>query len=135
MEQLTIGRLAKLAGIGVETIRFYERKGLVNRPPRKDFGYRQYPLSAVGRIRFIKRAKDLGFSLKEVSELLNLRVDPQTTCADVKSRAEKKIEDVSEKIMELQRIQNALGKLAASCHGDRPTGECPILEALDREEG
>ena len=135
MERLTIGVLAKLAGSGVETIRFYERKGLVIQPPRKGLSYRQYPLSVVGRIRFIKRAKDLGFSLKEVAELLNLRVDPQTTCADVKARAEKKIEDVADKIMELQRIQNALAKLAATCYGDRPTDECPILAALDKEEG
>ena len=131
---LTIGQLAKRSGIGIETVRFYERKGLVEEPPRTDSGYRQYPEDVVARIRFIRRAKELGFKLKEISELLSLRVDPDTKCADVKKQTELKIADVEEKIRVLQGIMTALKKLAASCVGTVPTSECPILEALDGQE-
>ena len=132
---LTIGQLAKRSGIGLETVRFYERKGLIEEPPRTLSGYRQYPENVVARIRFIIRAKELGFSLKEISGLLSLRVSPNTTCADVRRQAELKIADVEEKIRSLEGIRIALVKLAASCTGRGPTNECPILEALDREEG
>ncbi len=131
---LTIGQVAKHSGIGLETLRFYERKGLIEEPPRTDSGYRQYPEDVVGRIRFIKRAKELGFSLKEISDLLSLRVDPGTTCADVRKQTELKLTDVEEKIRALRRIKTALKKLAASCVGTGPTSECPILEALDSQE-
>jgi len=131
---LTIGQVAKHSGLGLETLRFYERKGLIEEPPRTDSGYRQYPEDVVGRIRFIKRTKELGFSLKEISELLSLRVDPGTTCADVRKQTELKLTDVEEKIRALRRIKTALKKLAASCVGTGPTSECPILEALDSQE-
>jgi len=131
---LTIGEVAKRSGIGLETVRFYERKGLIEEPPRTDSGYRQYPKDVVGRIRFIKRAKELGFSLKEISELLSLRVDPDTKCADVRKQTELKLADVGEKIRALQRIKTALKKLVASCVGTGPAGDCPILEALDSQE-
>jgi len=130
----TIGEIAKRSGIGIETVRFYERKGLIEEPPRTDSGYRQYPEEAVGRIRFIRRAKELGFALKEISELLSLRVDPDTTCADVREQTELKIADVEEKIRALQTIKTALEKLAVSCTGSGPTSECPFLEALDSQE-
>ncbi len=94
---LTIGQVAKRSGIGLETVRFYERKGLVEEPPRTVSGYRQYPEDVVSRIRFIRRAKELGFKLSEISELLSLRVDPDTTCADVKKRTELKIAEAEEK--------------------------------------
>ena len=81
---LTIGQVAQSADVGIQTERFYERKGLINEPPRSDSGYRQYSQEVISRLRFIRRAKELGFSLKEISELLSLRVDAQTTCADVK---------------------------------------------------
>ncbi len=131
---LTIGQVAKRSGIGLETVRFYERKGLVEEPPRTDSGYRQYPEEVVGRIRFIRRAKELGFALKEISELLSLRVNPDTTCVDVRKQTEFKISDVEEKIRVLKGIKTALEKLAASCVGTGPTSECPILEALDGQE-
>lgn len=134
MENLTIGQLAKEAKVNVETVRYYERRGLIPKPPRKDSGYRQYPPEAVSRIQFIKHAQELGFSLKEIAELLSLRVDPNTTCGDVKRRAESKIKEVEEKIQALQRIKRALAKLAALCRGRGPTSECPILEALDAEQ-
>ena len=131
---LTIGEIAKRAGIGLETVRFYERKGLIEEPPRTDSGYRQYPEDVVARLRFISRAKDLGFSLKEIAELFSLRVDPDTTCADIKRRAEAKITTMEEKIRSMQGIQRALTKLAASCSGTGPAGDCPILETLESQE-
>ena len=136
MENLTTGRLAQKAQVNVETVRYYERRGLIPEPPRGNSGYRQYSQDAVARIRFIKRAKELGFSLQEISELLSLRVDPETTCGDVKGRAEAKIADIEGKILALQSMKGALANLVASCSGDGPTSECPILEALDaKEEG
>jgi MerR family mercuric resistance operon transcriptional regulator len=134
MKPLSIGQVAQQAGIGVETVRFYERQGLLEEPARKESGYRQYQEDVVARLRFIKRAKELGFSLKEIKELLALRVDPDTTCAEVKGRALAKIADVEEKIQDLQRIKRALTKLTAVCRGSGPTSECPILDALNEEK-
>jgi MerR family copper efflux transcriptional regulator len=134
MKILTSGQLAKKAHVNVETIRYYERRGLMPEPHRSESGYRHYSQDSIARIQFIKRAKELGFSLKEVSELLYLRVDPNTTCADVKRMAEVKIADIKEKIHALERIKEALTKLRAACKGRGPAGKCPILEALDTEE-
>lgn len=133
MGTLKTGELAKRAGVNVETLRFYERKGLLPQPPRRESGYRQYPPENVRRIRFIKRAQELGFSLGEIKELLGLRVQAGTTCADVRERAEKKIRDVRQKIADLKAIERALGKLTASCSGRGPLTQCPILENLDGE--
>ncbi len=130
MEKLTIGRLAKKTGVNVETIRYYERRELIPEPPRLESGYRQYPQDAVARIQFIKHAKTLGFSLKEISELLSLRVAPNTTCGDVRRRAVAKIDEIDEKVRALRRIKMALKDLAAKCSGQGPTSECPILDAL-----
>ncbi len=131
---LTIGQVAHRAGLGVETVRFYERRGLIEEPPRKESGYRQYPEDVVARLRFIRRAKELGFSLKEIAELFSLRVDPDTTCADIKRQAEAKITTMDEKISSMQGIQRALTQLAASCSGTGPAGDCPILETLESQE-
>lgn len=134
MEHLKTGELAKRAGVNVETLRFYERKGLLPVPPRRESGYREYPEESVRRIRFIKRAQELGFSLGEIQDLLALRVQRGTTCAEVKERAELKIQDVRQKIADLKAIERALNKLAATCSGRGPiTGGCPILENLDGE--
>ena len=130
MEILTIGQLAKNAQVNVETVRYYERRGLLPKPPRRESGYREYPLDAVARLQFIKRAKELGFSLKEILELFSLRIDPHTTCGDVKKRAEHKIADIEERIRILQGMKKALAKLAGQCKGRGPTTECPILDAL-----
>jgi MerR family mercuric resistance operon transcriptional regulator len=134
MKPLTIGQVARHAGVGIETVRFYERQGLLEEPARKQSGYREYGEDVVARLRFIRRAKELGFSLKEIKELLALRVDPTTTCAEVRSKAAAKIADVEQKIEALQRIRTALVKLTAVCRGRGPTSECPILDALDKEE-
>lgn len=132
---LTIGKLASAAGVGVETIRFYEREGLLPKPPRKRSGYRQYPPDAVARVMFIRRAKELGFTLKEITELLELRVDPDKSCAEVRALAKAKIVDVEEKMADLARIKAALEGLAKACRGKGPTSECPILDAIEKEDG
>ena len=131
MEYLTIGQLARNAQVKVETVRYYERRGLIPEPPRKESGYRQYFQDDVIRIQFIKHSQRLGFTLKEIQDLLTLRVNPDTTCADVKRRAEVKIVDIEEKIQALQRMKRALMKLSSTCKGRGPIGECPILDALN----
>jgi MerR family mercuric resistance operon transcriptional regulator len=133
METFTIGQIARETGVGLETIRFYERKGLIENPPRRPSGYRAYPLETIDRVRFIRTAKDLGFSLKEIGELLSLRVDPVRSCGDIKAIAESKISDVEERIRTLQRMRRTLRKLAAACDAREPTSECPILESLGKE--
>ena len=131
MKSFTIGQVAKQAGVGVETVRFYEREGLLEEPERRESGYRQFDEDVVDRLRFIRRAKELGFTLKEIKELLGLRVDPATTCADVKQRAEEKVSDIENKIRTLQRMKRALVKLTKECRSNGPTSECPILDALE----
>ena len=94
MEKLTIGQLAKRANVNLETIRYYERRGLIPEPPRSESGYRMYSRDAVARTEFIKRAQALGFSLREISEIFALRMEPETTCGDMKAKVEAKIEDI-----------------------------------------
>lgn len=131
MRSMTIGQVAREAGVGIETIRFYERQGLIETPPRRESGYRQYPYEVVARLQFIRRAKGLGFTLKEIVELLSLRVDPDATCGDIKARAAAKIGDIEDKIRALQRMKTALEGLKSACDGMSSTTECPILESLD----
>lgn len=134
MSTLTIGQVARSAGVGIETVRFYEREGLLEEPPRRASGYRQYPEHVVKRIHFIKRAQQLGFSLKEITELLMLRVDEHMSCEDVKHRTETKIAEVERKLVELQRMRQALLQVAALCTGQGPASACPMLDALDQQE-
>ena len=131
MEQMTIGQVANRAEVGVETVRYYERQGLIEEPPRKAGGYRQYSTEAVKRIFFIKRAKELGFSLKDIKELLTLRLDPSAKCEDVRRQGLGKIAQIEGKIDTLNRMKNALEKLTAVCSGQEPVSNCPILEALE----
>ena len=128
---LTIGKLASRGGVNVQTIRYYERSGLLPEPRRATSGYRLYTDDAVRRLNFIKQAQLLGFSLSEIQELLSLRIESGTTCADVRQRARQKIVGVDTKIEDLQRIKRALTKLVATCRGNGPTSECPILDALE----
>ncbi len=134
METFSIGQVARKAGVGVETVRFYEREGLLEEPPRRASGYRQYSEQVVKRIHFIKRAQKLGFSLKEITELLLLRVDAQTSCDEVKQRTEAKIAEVEQKLVELQRMRQALLQVHSLCAGQGPTGRCPMLGALEEQE-
>lgn len=121
MESITIGTLAKKSNVRKETVRYYERRGLIPEPPRTESGYRQYSQEALTRILFIKRAQGLGFSLKEIGELLSLRVNKNTTCGDFKNIAEVKISEIEDKIRSLDEIKNALTKLVALCSGEGPT--------------
>ncbi len=130
MRAMTIGQVARLAGIGIETVRYYERQGLIPEPPRTRSGYRQYPEEVVSRLRFIRRAQDLGFALKEINELLNLRLDVAANRAEVRARAEAKIRDIEETIHELQNMWDALTRLTRACSAGGPAPGCPILEAL-----
>jgi MerR family copper efflux transcriptional regulator len=131
MKPLTIGQVARKAGVGVETVRFYERQGLLQRPDRKASGYRLFGPAAVARLRFIRRAKELGFTLREINDLLDLRAGNTATRADVRRRAEQKVADLDTRIRDLQRMREALIGLIAACHGDGPAEECPILRAID----
>jgi MerR family mercuric resistance operon transcriptional regulator len=132
MGTLTIGKLAKKTNVNIETIRYYERRSLIPKTNRRESGYREYSEDTVRRIKFIKHAKELGFSLKEINELLSLKLDPKTPCSKVKNRAEAKIADIEEKVKTLQRMKKALVKLTRACSGKGPVIECPILEALER---
>ena len=132
MTGLTISKAARKAGVGVETIRFYERECQIEQPPKPPTsGFRNYPGETVERIRFIRQAQQLGFSLREVCELLQLRADPQADAADVRVRATAKLANVTEKMRQLQHIKEALETLIAACPGHGTLGCCSIMEALE----
>ena len=133
-EFLTIGNLARRGGVNIQTIRYYERRGLIPKPNRSSSGYRLYNEEAVRRLGFVRKAQVLGFSLQEIDELLALRMQSGTSCAQVRQRARQKIAAVDEKISQLGRIRSALTELAAACRGNGPTSECPILEALEADQ-
>lgn len=130
MNNLTIGKVAKSTGFGIETVRYYEREGLIGPASRTESNYRIYREEDVARLRFIKHAKSLGFTLKEISELLALSHDPSMSKADVKRKTEDKIASIKAKIDDLCRILNALSQLNAQCDGHGPLGDCPILKTL-----
>ena len=132
MNVMTIGQVAKQSGTAVETIRFYEREGLIERPRRKESGYRQFGDEDIKRLLFIQQAKSLGFSLTEIKELLSIREDPETTSREVKLLAESKLSDIEGKIKMLQRMKRTLKTLVDSCPGEGSKKHCPILEALDK---
>lgn len=130
MADVTIGKLATESGVGVETIRFYERKGLIAQPRRPVSGYRKYDDQTADRVRFIQQAQDLGFTLSEIKQLLSLRVDPRTSCADVRAKAEDKIGDIDGKLATLRRMRSALMEITKTCSGAGPTSDCPILDYM-----
>ena len=134
MKPLTIGEVARQAGVGVETVRFYERQGLLEEPARRASGYRQYDQEAVAVLRFIRRAKELGFTLNEIKGLLALRLDASATRAEVREQAKAKVADIEVKIADLQRMRDVLATLIKKCHGDGAATGCPILEALQGRE-
>lgn len=131
MTPMTISELAKAADVHVETVRYYERRGLLPEPERRPSSYRAYPATMVTRLRFIKSAQELGFSLAEIKKLLALRVDTVTSCTEVRRQAQAKLDEVEQKLQALQQIQAALSDLVAACAQGGPQGECPILEALE----
>jgi MerR family copper efflux transcriptional regulator len=127
---LTIGRIAQSAGVGIDTIRFYEREGLLPEPRRRPSGYREYDQSAVSRLRFIRRAKDLGFTLEEIRELLALSADRHGGVEGVRERAAARLQAIDERIAELQRVRDGLAELVEACPGHGAPEDCPILKAL-----
>ncbi len=136
MPTMTIGRLAAKSDVGVETVRFYERSGLIARPLRpKAGGFRVYDADIVARIRFIRQAQQLGFSLGEIRELLTLRARPGVDCRAVRAQAVVKRDEVDRKIGRLRQMRRALDVLIASCPGGGALRACTILDALDRPRG
>jgi MerR family mercuric resistance operon transcriptional regulator len=133
METLTSGNVARLSNVNKETLRFYERKGLIDEPDRNESGYRLYNHETVKRIKFIKNSQDMGFTLREIDELLSLKVENKIQCNEVRKKTEKKIALVNDKIKDLQRIRKALNHLASVCRKKDSTGDCPILEAFYQE--
>jgi Hg(II)-responsive transcriptional regulator len=133
MNGLRIGQVAKRAGVGVETVRFYERKGLIEDPPRRASGYRQYPEDVIPRIRFIRRAGELGFSLKEIQELLDLRAESTARGGAVRDRTEAKVREIEARITDLKSIRSVLTGLTARCDRKAAVKECPILAALEAD--
>lgn len=132
MERLTIGRLAQLGGVNLETIRYYERRGLLAKPPRTEAGYRQFSPDTAQRLRFIKRAQELGFTLDEVGELLALRHEPQHNRDDVRTRATEKIADIERKMESLAAMRAVLQSLTERCERCG-SDDCPILASLEQE--
>lgn len=130
MNSLTIGQLAQQAAIHPESVRFYEAQELLPKPPRSAGGYRLYPPQTVARIRFIKRAQDLGFTLREVKELLSLADHDGTDCADVRALAQAKVDEISEKIRVLEQMRIALKAVTEACPGRGSAVKCSILETF-----
>jgi MerR family copper efflux transcriptional regulator len=131
MKDMTIGKAARAAGVSIETVRFYERRHLIVRPSKpSDGGFRLYPPETVERVRFIRQAQGLGFSLREIEDLLSLRANPATDCGLVRERAVIKLEDVERRIGELECFRRALQDLIAACPGSGALRACSIMEAL-----
>ena len=135
MSRLTTSEVAKQGGVNLETVRYYERRGLLPKPPRTPSGYRAFEPDAVRRLRFIRHAQALGFSLNEIKELLAIRVKSGVSSADVRRRAEAKLVDIDEKLKKLRTMKKVLTRFTERCSGAGPMSRCPILAALDREEG
>lgn len=134
MKRLRIGELAEAAGVPVQTVRYYERRGICVPEARTTAGYRIYTEATVARLKFIRQAQQLGFSLREIEELLDLRLHETDACAAVEHRVEEKIGLVSHKIRELTRLRRTLERLAQACLSREVTGECPVLEFLEHHE-
>lgn len=134
MENLKVGEIAKIVGINVETLRYYEKIKIMPKPKRMESKYRFYDSLDVQRLLFIKRGKELGFTLKEIKELLELKIESSATCGDVKHLSEHKLADVNERIADLKRIKKVLEKLINQCVCEKvSTDECPILEVISEK--
>ncbi len=130
---MTIGKLAKDGGVGVETIRFYERRGLIKRPQREDGGFRYYASEEASRVRFIRRAQELGFTLKEVKELLDIQSKRKITGAQVKEKAQEKIKEIQKKVSDLKQMEVSLSHLSRICgEGEQAIRECRIFDCFEK---
>jgi len=134
MRQKTIGWVAKEAGVNAQTVLYYERRGLLPTPSRSASGYRLFDEEAVRRIRFIKRAQELGFSLKQITALLALQEEQDASCAEVSAMAASHFEDIEKKIRDLERMREALIPLVNACPGKGPLKACPIMDSLEGDE-
>jgi len=129
--ELTIGRVARKAGVNIQTVRYYERRGLVSPESYRDSGYRLYTDEAVRKIRCIKNAQQLGFTLDEIARLLSLRVGRKTQCGKVRRQAEARLKIVKNKIGGLKAMERVLSRLVGTCSRRGTTAACPILESLE----
>jgi Hg(II)-responsive transcriptional regulator len=128
--RLTVGKIAKAAGVGVETLRFYEREGILEPPARTPSGYRIYDASTIDRIRFIHRAQGLGFTLREIRELIALDSDPAADCDSLREHAVRKQQLIQTKIADLEAMKSGLGALLESCKIGQPIRDCPVMRCL-----
>jgi len=131
MKTMRIGEVAKLSGTGIETIRFYEREGLLLEPERRPSGYRQYDEASVERLNYIRRAKELGFTLAEIRELLQLSF-VASHCEHIRQRAEAKIADIEQKILSLRQMKRSLGKIVEHCRTKDSTEDCPLVHQVKK---
>lgn len=130
MASLRTAEVARLAGVNIETLRFYERKGILPEPPRRVSGYREYPPETVERVRFVKRSQELGFSLREIQELLSLREITRAKAGRVRRLLEVKLEEIDHKIRDLEAMKQGLTELICACDGRKSIASCPIIESL-----
>jgi len=133
MTAMKIGEVAKRSGIGIETIRYYEREGLLPEPERRPSGYRQYDESSVERLEYIRRAKELGFTLAEIRELLDLSFAAHAGCDHIRQRAEAKVADIEGKIRSLQQMKRSLGKIVERCRTKNSAENCPLVHKTKRK--
>ena len=133
--ECTIGQLAKAVMVNVQTVRYYERLHLLGPASRASSGYRLYGPEEERRLRFIKNAQALGFTLREIAELLNLRVSSRARCGDVQRKAKEKLKCVEAKARDSQALARALERLIRSCLAGQPTDHCPILKSLEKGKG
>jgi Hg(II)-responsive transcriptional regulator len=134
-QRFTIGELARVAGVGVETVRFYERRGLIERPARPAGGFRAYPRATVSRLAFVREAQELGFTLREVRDLLALKENPGTDCAAIRGRAAAKLGQIEARMAHCARVRATLLDLLARCPGRGELGKCSIVNALSSPPG
>lgn len=127
----TIGQIARKTDVSVETIRFYQRRGLLDTPPKDSQGYRQYTGDTVEDIRFIRNAKLLGFTLKEIATLLQYRRMPGSNCGEARVLAVQKSAEMNKRLRELQQVNSIINQLIGRCSGDEEIHDCPIIKALD----
>jgi MerR family transcriptional regulator, copper efflux regulator len=130
---MKIGELADRAGVNVQTVRYYERRALLPEPERTASGYREYDVADLRRLQFILRAKELGFTLTEIRDLLGLRSSTGATADDVRRRAQEKIDDVDRRLRDLKRIHDGLARVVRSCDAHGPPDECALIHALHGE--
>jgi Cu(I)-responsive transcriptional regulator len=134
MKLITIGKLATASGLSADAIRFYEKQGMIAPVGRTESGYRQYDSKSLERIEFISHAKEVGFTLDEIQQLLLLKDDPAGSCAEVKEHGRQKIEEINRKLVVLTRMKESLSELVNKCSGEGPSNECPILDGLNNPD-